>query len=60
MRFCAGFGLLGLTNFGDLGSEVKVEDAAARADDRRMALRIFGLSAAGGLATGLLFALLPI
>jgi hypothetical protein len=56
-RFCAGFAMSGLQN---MGEQVRVEDAAARAADRRKAILIHGASIAGGLAAGIAFALLPI
>jgi hypothetical protein len=37
-RFCVAFGFAGLRNFGALGGQEQVEDAAARAIDRRAAL----------------------
>ena len=39
-RFCVAFGAAGIRNFGSLGSATSVEDAAARAADRRTALRM--------------------
>ena len=59
-KFCAGFAMAGLQNMGELGQQVQVEDAAARSADRRKALLIQGAAIAGGLAAGILFALLPI
>jgi hypothetical protein len=60
LRFCAGFGMSGVRNFGALGSMSAVEDPAARAADRRRALQIFGGAAVTGLAGGIAFALLPL
>ena len=60
LRFCAGFGMAGLQNMGQLGEHVQVEDAAARSDDRRKALLIHGASIAGGLLAGVALALLPV
>jgi hypothetical protein len=37
-----------------------IESTEARAADRRMSLRIQAASMAGGLATGIVFALLPL
>jgi hypothetical protein len=37
-RFCVAFGFAGIRNFGPLGRAERVEDAAARATDRRAAL----------------------
>jgi hypothetical protein len=58
-RFCAGYGMAGVRNFGALGSVERVQDAAARRADRTRALAIFGASAAIGAAGALLFVLLP-
>ena len=58
LRFCAGFAMAGLRNMGELGEQVRVEDAEARAVDRRKAMRINAASIAGGLAVGIAFALL--
>ncbi len=60
VRFCAGFGMAGLQNMGQLGEQVAVEDSEARAADRRKALSIHAASIAGGLAAAVAFALLPI
>jgi hypothetical protein len=60
LRFCAGFGMAGLQNLGELGDQVSVEDAEARQADRAKALRIHAASMAGGLAAGVAFALLPL
>jgi hypothetical protein len=59
-RFCAGFGMAGVRNFGELGSMEKVEDAGARRADRNRALAIFGASAAIGVAGAAAFVLLPL
>ena len=53
LRFCAGFGSLGVYNFGDVGPRLEVFDDDARAADRAMALRIGAASAAIGTAVGL-------
>lgn len=37
-RFCVGFAVAGLQNFDDLGSQARIADASARAQDRRTAL----------------------
>jgi hypothetical protein len=60
LRFCAGFGMAGLRNFGQLGQQEAVDDAGARSADRRRALRIHAATAAGGLLIGVIFAALPI
>jgi hypothetical protein len=59
LRFCAGFGMRGVSNFGPVGRTNAVEDATARAADRRRALEISGSAAAIGLIGGIAFALLP-
>lgn len=41
-RFCLAYGLMGTFNFAKLGSITKVEDKAALAADRKMALSILG------------------
>lgn len=43
-RFCAGFGMRGVYNFGRLGTTHEVADAASRSRDRRRSLQISGLS----------------
>ena len=53
-HFCAGFGWRGVFNFASTGSVEQVANAAARAEDRRRAIRI-GLESLGiGLAVALL------
>ena len=60
LKFCAGFGAIGVRNFGPLGRTEAVEDAAARAADRRRAREI-GLTSFGvGLAVALLAVALPV
>lgn len=60
LRFCVGFALAGLRNLGSLGAQSKVEDAGARAADRRRALGV-GLAVAAAAGVGaVLFALLPL
>lgn len=59
-KFCAGFGSRGVFNFGALGTTQHVEDAEARALDRRRSVQL-GLSAfAIGLAVALVAVLLPV
>lgn len=48
-RFCAGFGMRGVYNFGRVGTVNEVADAASRARDRRRSLQISGLSLLTGL-----------
>jgi hypothetical protein len=59
-RFCAGYGLSGVRNFGALGSVERVEDVAARSADRRKAAGIALASAVIGVAGALAFVLLPV
>ncbi len=58
-HFCAGFGVLGRSNFGELGEVDLVEQAEERAADRRKALAILGGSAVVGTAAAALTLLLP-
>ena len=60
LRFCANYGWRGIFNTGEIGDDGQVVDLAARAADRRMALRIGLGSAAIGLAVAIIAALLPI
>jgi hypothetical protein len=60
LRFCAGFGMAGIRNFGALGSVERVEDAAARHADRMKAYRISLAAAAIGGIGALAFAALPL
>ena len=60
MKFCAGFGQLGIMNFGELGDSVAVADDEARAADRRRARQIGLASMAVGAAVGIVAALLPL
>jgi len=59
-KFCAGFGARGVFNFGSLGTTNQVADSAARAADRRRAIRISLTSFAIGLAVGVVAVLLPV
>lgn len=60
LRFCAGFGMAGVSNFGALGSVERVEDAEARRADRMKAFRISLAAAAIGGVGALAFAFLPL
>ena len=60
LRFCANYGWRGIFNVGEIGDDGEVVDAAARAADRRRALRIGLSSLAIGVLVGLLAVLLPI
>ena len=59
-RFCAAFGLAGVSNFGALGEAERVRDAAARRADRAKAVAILLAGGAVGLVGALLFVLLPV
>ncbi|HYN48159.1 MAG TPA: hypothetical protein VER83_04785 [Candidatus Nanopelagicales bacterium] len=59
-RFCAAYGMAGVSNFGALGDVDRVEDAAARRADRTRALAIALAGAAIGAAGALAFVLLPL
>lgn len=59
-RFCVAFGALGIRNFGTLGRTESVDDRAARAADRRTALRMTLEGSLYGLAATALFVLLPV
>ena len=54
-RFCVAFGAAGILNFGNLGSQEAVADAAARAADRRTARRMILEGAGYGLLATLVF-----
>ena len=54
-KFCAGYGMAGLQNMGEMGEEQRVEQEAARRADRNRALRIHAASIIGGLLVGIAF-----
>ena len=60
LRFCAGFGWLGVLNFGDVGRTEMVGSAEDRARDRARATRIGLASAAIGLVVALTAFLLSV
>jgi hypothetical protein len=60
LKFCAGYGSLGVFNFGGAGEAQQVTDAQARARDRRRSRQIGLGSLAIGAAAGLLAWVLPI
>jgi len=60
LRFCAGYGMAGLRNFGALGQAERVEDPAARRADRAKAWAIAVAAGAIGLAGALVLVLLPV
>jgi hypothetical protein len=59
LRFCAGFGWLGVFNVEDVGTAQQVADAAARARDRAMAVRVGLASAALGAIAAVIALALP-
>lgn len=59
-RFCAGFGMAGIRNFGPLGNPERVGDDADRARDRRSAIVLFGYSSVIAAVITLGFVALPI
>jgi hypothetical protein len=59
-KFCVGFGAAGLLNFGELGDHSSVEEAAARAADRRTAVRMALEGASYGLVVAVILVLLPV
>jgi hypothetical protein len=58
-RFCLGFAIAGVRNFGPVGSVVRVEDRDAHRADLIAAVKLGAESAAIGATVGILFALLP-
>lgn len=60
LRFCAGFGSLGVYNFGEIGPTEQVVDAGARRRDLVRARQIGLGSLAIGLAFGVAAAILPL
>jgi hypothetical protein len=60
LKFCAGFGRLGVYNFGRVGPMSPVIDDAARAADRRKSTRIGIASALIGLVVAVVAVLLPV
>lgn len=59
-RFCVGFALAGLRNFGPLGSPDRVTDDADLAADRRAALRMIASMSALALGVTLAFVVLGV
>jgi hypothetical protein len=60
LKFCAGFGQLGVFNFGDRGSTEHVADSAARRKDLVKAWQIGATSGLVGLAVAIVAVLLPV
>jgi hypothetical protein len=59
LRFCAGFGWLGVINFRDVGTTESVASEDARRRDRLMATRIGLASAVVGMGVAVICLLLP-
>ena len=59
LRFCAGFGWLGVLNFDEVGTTERVGSSEDRARDRAMAFRIGLASAAIGVAVAIAAFVLP-
>ena len=59
-RFCVSFAISGVSNFGPLGREDRVTDAADHRADLAVAVKILALSAAVGAVVAVGFALLPV
>jgi hypothetical protein len=60
LKFCIGFGWLGLFNFTAHGSTQRVSDGSARATDRRRALWLSVATALIGIAVGTVAVFLPL
>jgi hypothetical protein len=60
LKFCAGFGSIGVYNFGRLGTTTPVPDGQARARDRRRATEIGVASGFIGAVVAVVAVLLPI
>jgi hypothetical protein len=58
-RFCVAFGVAGLRNFGRIGHAERIEDAEARASDRRTALVMVTYCALAAAAVTALFVAIP-
>ena len=58
-RFCVAFGFAGIRNFGQLGHAERIEDAAARAADRRAALLMVTYCALAAAAVTAVFVAIP-
>ena len=60
LRFCAGFGQVGVFNFGDVGVTEHVVDEQARAKDKAKARQIGLMSFAVGIAVAIVAVALPV
>lgn len=59
-KFCVGFAMSGLANFGAIGGQTRIEDEAARRADRRKAIGAIARCGAIALVISAGFALLPL
>jgi hypothetical protein len=60
LRFCAGFGQLGVFNFGEVGATEHVVDEQARAKDKAKARQIGLTSFAVGIVVAILAVVVPL
>jgi hypothetical protein len=60
LRFCAGFGAIGVRNFGDVGTTDEIVDPEARARDRRRAIEIGAASGVVGAVVAISAVLSPV
>ena len=60
LRFCAGFGSMGVFNFGEVGPTERVANEPDRARDRMRAFQIGAASFAIGILAGLSAVVLPV
>lgn len=60
LKFCAGFGQLGVFNFGGVGTTQRIADVEARRRDKRRAYQITIASGLIGLAVGMIAAILSV
>ena len=60
LKFCIGFGWLGVFNFGSRGSTQRIADSAARSADRRRSFRLSAALVVFALAVGVIAVLLPV
>jgi hypothetical protein len=59
-KFCVGFGLKGLFNFGEIGKTYSVEQKEYMEKDRKKARKMITIGIVFGLAIAILFYLLPL
>lgn len=59
-RFCVAYGMGGLRNFGELGTETRIADAGDRLADRRRAILMGSAAFAASVVIAGVFALLPL